>query len=551
MFRTATITGIILLNFLPALSLATVHTVRLDGSGDFITIRGAVAAAAAGDTVEVGPGTYADSVTLDVALTIMSTDGSAATIVDSAPTWVINAGPSRVEGLSFRDMGPPGRALRIDGAQATISDCEFNNNRAPEYPVPGSPDTGIGWGGGAYVENGAVVDFVRCRFDDNFASEGGAAAVTTGSHVTLRQCEILDNTGWDYCAGVTVVDARLDVIGCLFAGNQSLDTYEPWLPGGTKALKYVNSTGSITGSTFYNSLLPNWLYSTADVKLQSSTTVPIERCIFLSEGPNTPYAVTYYYDPGPRSCNIYWPVGRRIWNDEFTADERSIDPLICDAESGDFSISTDSPATPENSVCGELIGAFGPACSLVPVTITGFFARPVKGDVELSWEIFADEPMEGYRIYRKTAADKSAVAIHQGLIGVEERRFVDRTTSGGNDYWYTLAVVLPGGAEKRSVTVAVKTPVAGLVLGQNVPNPFNPSTTISFTLPNRVHTNLSIYNMEGKLIKTVTNLPLGAGLHEAEWDGTDARGVAVSSGIYFYRLEAGNKARTKKMLLLK
>jgi hypothetical protein len=197
------------------------------------------------------------------------------------------------------------------------------------------------------------------------------------------------------------------------------------------------------------------------------------------------------------------------------------------------------------------VGSNGQLGDQVPVTITGFVAQPVDEGVELSWDVFADEPVAGYRIYRKTAVDASAVSIHEGLLGVAERKFTDRNTIGGNDYWYTLAVVLPDGGEKQSVTVAVTTPAVDLMLGQNVPNPFNPSTTISFVLPQKFHATLSIYNIEGKLVKTVADQPLGAGRHEVDWDGTDARGKAVSSGVYFYRLDAGKKVLTKKMLLLK
>jgi len=85
----------------------------------------------------------------------------------------------------------------------------------------------------------------------------------------------------------------------------------------------------------------------------------------------------------------------------------------------------------------------------------------------------------------------------------------------------------------------------------NYPNPFNPTTTIRFSIPNDSQVKLSIYNIRGQRVTTLVNDTLTPGYHEAVWNGTDSHGRCVSSGVYFYRLDTGNKAITKKMLLLK
>jgi hypothetical protein len=90
-----------------------------------------------------------------------------------------------------------------------------------------------------------------------------------------------------------------------------------------------------------------------------------------------------------------------------------------------------------------------------------------------------------------------------------------------------------------------------LVMASAVPNPFNPSTKISFTVPKRVRATLAVYDVEGKLVTTLVNESLDAGLKEVTWHGKDARGNPVSTGVYFYRLTAGNRTLTKKMVLLK
>jgi len=88
-------------------------------------------------------------------------------------------------------------------------------------------------------------------------------------------------------------------------------------------------------------------------------------------------------------------------------------------------------------------------------------------------------------------------------------------------------------------------------LSQNYPNPFNPSTTIKYSIPKRTDVTISVYNLLGRKIRTITIEKQSAGEHEVNWDGTDQSGKAVASGIYFYRLTSGNYTESKKMILLK
>jgi hypothetical protein len=88
-------------------------------------------------------------------------------------------------------------------------------------------------------------------------------------------------------------------------------------------------------------------------------------------------------------------------------------------------------------------------------------------------------------------------------------------------------------------------------LSQNSPNPFNPATSITFALPALSQVDLSVFNILGQEIKTLANGEFAAGVHSVVWDGTDQSGHAAATGIYFYRLTAGEKTLIKKMILLK
>ena len=88
-------------------------------------------------------------------------------------------------------------------------------------------------------------------------------------------------------------------------------------------------------------------------------------------------------------------------------------------------------------------------------------------------------------------------------------------------------------------------------LAQNHPNPFNPTTEIAFTLDQRADVNLTIYNMLGQRVRTLTNESRNAGTHTLKWNGRDEMGQNVSTGIYLYTLTSGSSSITKKMAFMK
>ena len=88
-------------------------------------------------------------------------------------------------------------------------------------------------------------------------------------------------------------------------------------------------------------------------------------------------------------------------------------------------------------------------------------------------------------------------------------------------------------------------------LNQNMPNPFNPSTVIGYQLPEAGLVRLAIFNLLGQEVRVLVNERRDAGSFSATWDGADAMGRRVASGIYLYRIQAGSFSATKRMLLLK
>jgi len=86
---------------------------------------------------------------------------------------------------------------------------------------------------------------------------------------------------------------------------------------------------------------------------------------------------------------------------------------------------------------------------------------------------------------------------------------------------------------------------------QNYPNPFNPITIIGFDLPERVKVNLEVYNVLGQRVITLADREMDAGVYNIEWDGSDEQGKPVATGVYLYKLAAGDFVETRKMMLIK
>jgi len=88
-------------------------------------------------------------------------------------------------------------------------------------------------------------------------------------------------------------------------------------------------------------------------------------------------------------------------------------------------------------------------------------------------------------------------------------------------------------------------------LEQNYPNPFNPTTTIRFSLPHSSHVRLTVYDILGREIAHVLDDLRLAGVHEATWQGKNAQGKPVASGVYQYRIQAREFVQSKQFLLLR
>jgi subtilisin family serine protease len=126
---------------------------------------------------------------------------------------------------------------------------------------------------------------------------------------------------------------------------------------------------------------------------------------------------------------------------------------------------------------------------------------------------------------------------------------------GGKDVYALQSAVLSARAHYRQATPVDDNGESNLPsafeLQQNFPNPFNPETVIRYTLQRAGQVSVAVYNLLGRQIAALVDETQNAGTHSIIWDGRDDDGKLVASGVYFYRLRAGDIAQTKKMILLK
>ena len=185
----------------------------------------------------------------------------------------------------------------------------------------------------------------------------------------------------------------------------------------------------------------------------------------------------------------------------------------------------------------------------VPVELSSFSASADNGNVELSWITATETNNNGFEIQRSTNGNFEAIAFINGKGTTTQPQaysFKDEKVSVGVVKYRLKQIDLDGTFEYSNV-IEVDVPApSSFVLEQNYPNPFNPSTTIKFALPVETEVQLSVYNTIGEKVAEVFNGTLKEGYHEVVFEA-----ALLTSGTYFYRLEANEFVDVKKMLILK
>ena len=191
-----------------------------------------------------------------------------------------------------------------------------------------------------------------------------------------------------------------------------------------------------------------------------------------------------------------------------------------------------------------------------PVALTGQWQD--QTEVSLNWQAAGihDEDLALYRIYRGTTLEFPLDEAH--LIGTSFTE--DYLDPSGTGTWFFAVTAVdvhdnesPGSGvvEMGSVSAAPGPVLRDFALHANYPNPFNPSTCISFAMPQPAQVELTVYSVSGSRVVTLVRGHLSAGSHDFNWHGTNDQGLPVAAGVYTYQLKVGDFKQTRTMVLVK
>ena len=203
----------------------------------------------------------------------------------------------------------------------------------------------------------------------------------------------------------------------------------------------------------------------------------------------------------------------------------------------------------------------------LPITLTSFTATAQPEGVLLEWTTGSEINNAGFHIYRATSKEGPFTRITPHLIPgagnstiSHSYSFLDKQVVDGQTYWYKLQDIAFDGSGTFHPAISITYHPGNLAnteipkrfyLNPAFPNPFNNSTKITYGVPEPAKISLKIYDVRGRLVRTLVAGEKAAGHYHTYWNGRNDLGEAVASGVYFLRLETTYLSRTRRILLLK
>ncbi|MCB1184310.1 hypothetical protein KDM41_12815, partial [bacterium] len=184
----------------------------------------------------------------------------------------------------------------------------------------------------------------------------------------------------------------------------------------------------------------------------------------------------------------------------------------------------------------------------VPFALASFAATSAGGGVELRWQPGDERPVTGWRVLH--SRDGTTTDLTPDPLPAAARSFTVRGATDDADATWILQALQPYGATTeagRARTVVT----APLALQPAWPNPAGGDVTFGFALPRAGHARLRVYDVAGRLVRTLIDGDVVAGAGARVWDGRADDGHPVAGGVYFFRLESPDGARTRKMILVR
>ena len=420
--------------------------------------------------------------------------------------WCSDASPEIIDCIfTGNQTTSGGGGIWCKNASPEIRGCSFTGNNATRY------------GGALYITGTSAAPTIQnCTFTENHANEVGGAVLCISSSPTIDLNNFYNNTAGEYGGAVCLQESSPEITACTLSVNSSQK-----MGGG---IYCDNSSPSIDGCTFVGNETVNF---GGGVMCNYSSAPAISNTLFLRNKANTGGAVfCSISSPHISGCTFYDNSAAGSGGGialSLNSEPEIETSIIAFGSQGEAIYCSDASSNPVIS-CTDIFGNTG-----------GDWVGCIEemNDLEGNFSLdpyFCDEMNDDFHLagISPCMPDNNECGEQIGALGFgcdEPTDINDDTGEGG----------LP----------------EGFVLHQNHPNPFNPSTTISFALPVRSDINLSVFNILGRKVATIADDTYEAGYHSLIWDGRDSEGREVSSGVYFYRLDTDKFSECRKMLLIK
>lgn len=271
---------------------------------------------------------------------------------------------------------------------------------------------------------------------------------------------------------------------------------------------------------------------------------PADRVLSLRHDQTTRFTISAM-DPDGDSLHFLWKV------DDITSGHDSTYLLLASQWFPGHHVVTGCVFDQQDSTCQSWTVDIRSAIELISFAAT---AVPYQG-VTISWKTGFEVGNAGFQVQRGLTATGPYETLNPTLIAPRSDRtytLVDGTARAGQTYYYRLADVDLTGRVTLHPPVAVAVPVPSQYrLHQNYPNPFNPVTTIRYELPKSGSVRLEVFDILGRVVRTLVDQMQEAGYHTVSWDGRNDTGEAVNSGVYYLRMEAGEHRAVVKVALVR
>lgn len=427
----------------------------------------------------------------------LAVDGSRYALLENSVHWLLAE--------EHGNSGVSGQALLMG---------EENHSGITVTATPGGGTTTTG-ADGSYSFDGLYAGTYQIR-----ASKNGFATMVTD--VTLEDGQTL--TGVDFVLGITYEAETCSTPALAIPDSD---------PNGVSDVATMDMAGLISDVSVY---------------LDITHTYQGDLLVNLISPAGT--TVTLHNRTGGGSDNI---VG---WYPGDMSPAGDLGTLIGEEMGGDWTLFVSDNAGADTGTINEWCVHVVYDGGVVAVGSMPMMASSVNGGTGLSWD-YNPAMFDGFNVYRRTDSS-SREQLNSTLLSSTDGhiQFVDNGEglTEGQVAYYSYNVVV-GGQEMGSSEEVEMTFTSGLptvlALHDNYPNPFNPMTTIKFDLPKSSHVNLAVYDIAGRLVKTLVNEVKPAAAHTEVWNGTDRTGRRMASGTYYYVLQTEGFKSTHKMMLVK